>query len=294
MLGLRSPSVALALLGACLGACFTDSGAPALPTGPSDADASMGPTTADPGSSTGTSTTGSTGEATTTTSTTTTTTTTTATSATSTGCVPLEWFFDIDKDGYGGQMSTEKCEAPGPDYYLDSRDCDDANPKINPDAIEVCDSVDNDCDGGIDEYPANAMQACDGCTAVPGLNSSYYLCVPERTWDEARTKCKTLLGDLISINDADENSFMVMTIKDMGLRWWIGLSDSASENQFVWVDNSPLDPEVAHWSLDEPDNVDNNNASPANCVTLHPLLNTWRDQSCMNAESFICEAPLSF
>ena len=291
MLGLRSPSVALALLGACLGACFTDSGAPALPTGPGDADASMGPTTADPGSSTGTSTTGSTGEATTTTSTTTTTTTTTATSATSTGCVPLEWFFDIDKDGYGGPMSTEKCEAPGPDYYLDSRDCDDTNPKINPDATEMCDSVDNDCDGGIDEYPANAMEACDGCTAVPGLNGTYYyLCdLPQRTWDEARTKCKTLLGDLVIINDADEFK-LVSEAAGLQLRWLMGLTDSASEGQFVWVDNSPLDPDLAAWAQGEPNNTDIDVPGPANCATIGAFL--WRDQSCIDISPIICEAQL--
>jgi hypothetical protein len=34
-------------------------------------------------------------------------------------------------------------------------DCDDGDPAINPSAIELCDGVDNDCDGNIDEADAD-------------------------------------------------------------------------------------------------------------------------------------------
>lgn len=295
MPALRSPALTLALLGASLGACFTDNGAPALSTGPGEVDASMDPTTVAPGS-TSSSTTTATGEATTgetTTGEATTTTTTTTAAATSTGCVPVEWFFDIDLDGYGGPMSTEKCESPGPNYYPESLDCDDANPKINPDADEVCDTVDNDCDGGIDEYPASEMDACNGCKATLGPNSTYYVCpAPERTWDDARARCKTLLGDLVSINDVQESAFIIDLIAGVGLRWWIGLSDGASEDQFVWVDGTPLEPKLATWSTGEPDNADTDVVGPANCVTIGTFVAGWRDESCMDNHAFVCEAPL--
>ncbi len=41
---------------------------------------------------------------------------------------------DIDGDGYFGE-----------------NDCDDLNPNVNIDAIEICDLIDNNCDGNIDE-----------------------------------------------------------------------------------------------------------------------------------------------
>ncbi|QQS64300.1 MAG: putative metal-binding motif-containing protein [Chitinophagaceae bacterium] len=42
------------------------------------------------------------------------------------------------------------CTAPI-GFVTNSGDCDDSNPAINPGATEVCDGLDNNCDGQIDE-----------------------------------------------------------------------------------------------------------------------------------------------
>ena len=42
------------------------------------------------------------------------------------------------------------CE-PVDNYSENSDDCDDSNLEINPDAVDVCDGIDNNCDGQIDE-----------------------------------------------------------------------------------------------------------------------------------------------
>ncbi|HJN76041.1 MAG TPA: MopE-related protein [Myxococcota bacterium] len=42
------------------------------------------------------------------------------------------------------------------DGFLGAEDCDDDDAAVNPDAAEVCDGVDNDCDGGIDNGATDA------------------------------------------------------------------------------------------------------------------------------------------
>lgn len=67
------------------------------------------------------------------------------------GCVLVTYHLDADGDGFGdGDVSVEDYEQPS-GYVVNSDDCDDSDDNINPDSEEICDNVDNDCDGEIDE-----------------------------------------------------------------------------------------------------------------------------------------------
>jgi hypothetical protein len=60
----------------------------------------------------------------------------------------LTWYRDGDGDGFGDPLdSRTSCGPPGGPWVANSDDCDDFNADINPDAIEICDGLDNDCDG---------------------------------------------------------------------------------------------------------------------------------------------------
>jgi hypothetical protein len=64
---------------------------------------------------------------------------------------PATWYADTDGDGYGDPAATAvACVQPSA-YLADDTDCDDGDGDINPAASEVCDEVDNDCDGDIDD-----------------------------------------------------------------------------------------------------------------------------------------------
>ena len=60
------------------------------------------------------------------------------------------WYFDGDGDGFGDDDSVMYSCSPVEGYIATGGDCDDAQFAINPAASEICDELDNDCDGAID------------------------------------------------------------------------------------------------------------------------------------------------
>ncbi len=63
------------------------------------------------------------------------------------------WFADADGDGFGDPDRTvAACSQPA-DYLDDTRDCNDLDPDVHPDAREVCDGEDTDCNGTVDDPP---------------------------------------------------------------------------------------------------------------------------------------------
>ena len=60
-------------------------------------------------------------------------------------------YADLDGDTYGDDSSSiTDCAIPT-DYVLDNTDCDDDDDALSPGATEVCDGIDNNCDGATDE-----------------------------------------------------------------------------------------------------------------------------------------------
>ena len=55
-------------------------------------------------------------------------------------------YLDHDGDSYGDICFVNACVQPS-SYVSDSTDCNDFDAGISPDGTEVCDGVDNDCDG---------------------------------------------------------------------------------------------------------------------------------------------------
>ena len=86
-------------------------------------------------------------------------------------------YHDADGDGYGSpSVSMRGCDGTVPaGFAANSTDCNDANPNLHPGATEICNALDDDCDGTADNSaPAlcNDGDACtdDVCNGVAGCS----------------------------------------------------------------------------------------------------------------------------
>ncbi len=94
--------------------------------------------------------------------------------------VMTTFYLDADGDGFGTEdVSTQACSPPG-GYTIVSGDCLDSNPNVYPDAEEILNLLDDDCDGEVDEgvnYPS--------CLAIhqsdPSLPDGVYRIDPDGT-----------------------------------------------------------------------------------------------------------------
>jgi len=101
------------------------------------------------------------------------------------------WYADMDNDGWGDELIwIVACEMPE-GYTANFGDCDDGDASCYPEAPEICDYKDNDCNGEIDE---NAIDAntyyYDQDGDNWGINSNYiWSCWPEEGYVEQGGDC---------------------------------------------------------------------------------------------------------
>lgn len=66
-------------------------------------------------------------------------------------CFPGQTFYqDLDNDKFGSNVTTIACTIPL-GYVRNNKDCNDSNSNVNPNATEICDHLDNNCNYLIDE-----------------------------------------------------------------------------------------------------------------------------------------------
>ena len=107
--------------------------------------------------------------------------------------VETTFYADADGDGYGDAGSTTSaCSAPE-GYVADNTDCNDGDASVNPGATEVCNGVDDNCDGNIDEGVETTFYADADGDGYGDAGSSVSACSAPEGY----------VGDNTDCNDAD-------------------------------------------------------------------------------------------
>jgi hypothetical protein len=107
------------------------------------------------------------------------------------------WYIDYDGDGFGSSAYTEQaCEA-STGWVDDDTDCDDMNADVNPEAVETCNELDDDCDGDIDDDDSD----------VSGLSTWYADADADGFGDasESRELCDATTGYVADDTDCDDS-----------------------------------------------------------------------------------------
>ncbi len=87
------------------------------------------------------------------------------------------WFEDSDGDFYGNDAIFEiGCTHSFSNASLTPGDCDDGNLNLSPVAEEICDDIDNDCDGEIDENLTTSIYYIDNDADGFGSGSAGDFC----------------------------------------------------------------------------------------------------------------------
>ncbi|MFM6122779.1 MAG: beta strand repeat-containing protein [Sphaerospermopsis kisseleviana] len=81
--------------------------------------------------------------------------------------------------------------------------------------------------------------------------STYYL-TTAASWTDAQAQAQAMGGNLVTINNAIENQYLVNTFGGSE-QFWIGYNDAAQEGQFVWVSGETS--QYTNWGGGEPNNV---------------------------------------
>jgi hypothetical protein len=113
-----------------------------------------------------------------------------------TGCTT--WYNDSDGDGYGTTASSCTCTATGTYTATVATDCDDADADVNPGGTEVCNGVDDDCDGTVDIAAVDTLTwyEDDDGDGFGDARSTTESCTPPKGYEADDTDCDDTDADI--------------------------------------------------------------------------------------------------
>ena len=194
-------------------------------------------------------------------------------------------FADTDVDGFGDPatpLTAESCDdLPLVQVSRDDGDCNDGAFILRPDATELCDGIDNDCNGSVDDG-----DVCATCTHTRLDDADYQVCTTGVVMTTARGICQARAGDLASLATIEENQLLSSILAEGPVdRMWMGLQDVAGV--WTWLDGTPYDLEL--WDDLEPSG--DGTGGELWDATPGDRFGTWNDAGVGTVNGFLCEVP---
>ncbi|KAJ8398911.1 hypothetical protein AAFF_G00418190 [Aldrovandia affinis] len=124
---------------------------------------------------------------------------------------------------------------------------------------------------------------CRHCPEGWQLRNSkcYYISTENKSWKDSRSECLKQGADLVIIESKEEQEFIFKYTID-GNSYWIGLSDSATEGNWLWVDGTPLQDDKEFWMTGQPNDYNRSE----DCAGTWPGENKWFDAPCKCLETY--------
>ena len=102
----------------------------------------------------------------------------------------MDWYYDADGDGWGDDTIVQRADLAPSGYVPQGGDCDDTDASVHPGADEVCDDLDQDCDGEVDEDPIDgSIWYWDLDADGFGGGEEYYACTGVEGTSATSTDC---------------------------------------------------------------------------------------------------------
>jgi hypothetical protein len=169
---------------------------------------------------------------------------------------------DEDDDGFGACLS----------------DCDDTSGEAHPGLSEVCDGLDNDCNGFVDD-----VAGC-GCESDEVGERVFLLCPNAMSWSAAREHCWEEGAELAWFDDSVQARAVfadaTARVRD---HWYFALNDRGEEDDWRAPEEPPA---FEDWASDEPDSF-----GDEDCAVLDLYAGgAWSDVRCSEAHPFVCRS----
>jgi Putative metal-binding motif/FG-GAP repeat len=191
--------------------------------------------------------------------------------------VTTDWYSDGDGDGFGNDaLPADAACSAAPGWVSINGDCDDSDPAINPSATELCDGVDDDCNGSPDLWVISTWYTDGDGDGWGDDSTAVESCDPSADQVEVGGDCddtdsETNPGEVEVCGDFDDDDCNGMADVGEAATWYSdadgdgyghpGEYEETCQPQEGWVieggDCRPSEAEINPGAVETCDGVDN-------------------------------------